>query len=211
LDDVTDTGGMNKLFRKVDDGGTKVGAGKVGSGLDDIAKPHMEKVGHGEISSVDRKYILDQEIKTPTHAAQLKHDLYITSEYKKLEGSTLKSFEGGSHKGHAYADHVGHSIDDLQARMKEKPFLKTASSFKDQATAEMVYKEMIKAKKDDIIKWIGDEASSAKIEIKMRFEEILGHGLKRDQVGQLLHSKESILHLRKTDEGVKILSLYLDI
>jgi hypothetical protein len=46
LDDVTDTGGMNKLFRKVDDGGTKVGAGKVGSGFDDIAKPHMEKVGH---------------------------------------------------------------------------------------------------------------------------------------------------------------------
>ena len=122
--------------------------------------------------------------------------------------ATLKDAEGGAHDGHAYRKHVGKTQQDYEQRFAEESWIRRASSFKDEATAEMAYRELLKRHWREIHNWLKDPHSKTRGEFKVHLPpDSIGDGMRRGET-EAQERWTAYFLFTKTPNGATIITAY---
>jgi hypothetical protein len=128
----------------------------------------------------------------------------------KLPGQHRFSIrENEERGGHVLGKHVGKSEEQLSKRLEAEPNLKTASSFRDESTAEQAIASAIDSNQSTIDKWL-KKPRREKLVLEYESESNIGTSLKRGASTARPSNVATIVLQPDSDGGFYVLTAYLE-
>jgi len=129
---------------------------------------------------------------------------------RNLPGSHRFSIRQNEERGgHILAKHVGKSEAQLSKRLEAEPSLKTASSFRDESTAEQAIASAIDNNQSTIDRWL-KKPRREKLVIEYESESSMGTSLKRGTSVARPSNVATIVLQPDSDGGFYVLTAYLE-
>lgn len=127
-------------------------------------------------------------------------------QYKKLRDLNLDEHEKG--KGHTIEKHVGKTEEYIDYRLNVEKQPK-ASTYKTMKDAENAVGQVLDKNKDEILNWLKDPSDKAPKPFSAPVNNVEGYvKYKGDQTWKPAGQKATVV-LRKTKDGVEILTSYI--
>ncbi len=112
------------------------------------------------------------------------------------------------HGGHTMARHVGRSDDQLRARLKKSPKIRAASTFPNQATAEGVIREALRANRVRVRRWLGQDGEGSRLVLRWDAGRVIGRGWFRgERRARELRRATIVLSMKRKGEPI-VLTAY---
>jgi len=174
-------------------------ARKVENAAEDAAK--LEAKVAGKIDDLPEKPRIEDEaaLDLPTSKPdQVRVDLNDPASVDLLFKRRIKGNEGPT--GHVYSKHVGKTAEELHARYRTEPRIRSSSSFSDENVAEEVVSGALQQNRQAILDWLG---SSKKINLEIGYvgtgSKSIGISVARD--GTVVSRTNATVVLKKDGNG----------